>query len=166
MRNSFRIFSQVMLILLFAKSAFPIGKTGNNILSDSRDHLFAKVPDNYPYVNNVNATSLILRSNVLIRSPMGFLDQASFRAVSFRDFYPNLINQSLVELKSYFLQASKMDYQVISESSDKMILLGQNEESIVGIVVAPGGRGVVFISVRNAYIKQGIIDTINAVVFQ
>lgn len=152
--------------MIVATPAFSIGKTGNNRLFDSQDKLSVKIPADYPFVSTINNASVILRSASIIRNQQGFLDQASFHAFSFRNLYQNLTDQPLDKIKGYFVQASKMSYQVVYESSEKIILLGQNEELIVGVVVAPGGRGVVFEGIRNEIIKQGILDTMNGVVFQ
>jgi len=156
------IFCMLALTLL-STPAFPIGKTGNNTLYDTRDRLSVNVPADYPSITEYRDGSVILRS---IQILPGYFDAASFQIFSFRDRYQKLVSSSLEEVKIFFTQANGMSYQVLSESSNKLVLVGQNNSTVVGIVVAPGGRGLVLVGQSYEIIKQGILDTMNGTVFQ
>jgi len=150
---------------VLSERAFPIGKTGNNSILDVQEGISAKVPQNFPEITDLLGNSVSLRSNSVIHQRGQFF-QAEFRIFIFRDRYPNLVADSFAGVKTYFSSSTETSYEVIRETSDRLVLLGQNSSSVVGIIIAHDGRGLVFVGQNYEIIKQGILDTMNGVVFQ
>jgi|GEM_PF-2399578 len=168
MRNKFAVL--ILFCLCFGgvcEKAFPIGKTGNNNkITDVGERLSLDIPEKFPLITNLADNSVSLRSMTPVISRNHFLP-AEFRIFVFRDRYPELAsNGSFTAIKNYFLPATETHYDVLIETENRLVLLGQGPSSLVGIVLTHDGRGLVFVGQNYAVIKQGILDTMNGVVFQ